>query len=113
MARKWTLEEGLQKLFPKKPGEEAEIDDLACYERPLTCNFDISFSLIEDEDGPGLSVILTADYEPDEGEGHWLFSATIYPREGETFQSCITRVAQTLGVKADEKVWIDGDSPDD
>jgi hypothetical protein len=114
MSGKWTLAEGIQKLFSVDAESETEISDLATYGRQLV--LDISFAEIEvDEiDGvkvdrtKGISVILTGD-NPLEGDDAWMFSRAIFPVEGETLPELVKRVATGLGVKPGERVWENGD----
>src|SRR5260221_4428215 len=116
MSKEWTLAEGIEKLFPKNPGEESEIDDLSTYERQLAL-FDVSFAEIEtDEIGgmkvektKGVSVMLTGGEDAWGDDDPWIFSRETFPAEGETLPELVLRIAKGLGIEPDERVWEDGD----
>ncbi len=116
MGEKWTLAEGIEKLFSENAEGDPEIDDLSTYERHLV--LDVSFAEIEvtEIDGvkveptKGISVILTGD-NPLENDDAWMFSRAIFPVEGETLPELVKRIATGLGVSSDEKVWEDGNPP--
>lgn len=116
MAEKWTLAEGIEKLFSVDKNGDPEIEDLSTEKRQLT--LDISFAEVEvDEiDGvkveptKGISVMLTGDNPSHDEDGDcWIFSRTIFPMEGETLPELVKRIAQGLGVKPEECIWEDGD----
>ncbi len=114
MSEKWTLAEGIEKLFSVDATGETGISDLATYERQLV--LDISFAEIEvDEiDGvkveptKGISVILTGD-NPLEDDDTWMFSRAIFPVDGETLPQLVQQIAKGLGIQPDERIWENGD----
>lgn len=117
---KWTLVEGIKRLALGDPEAEAEAGDLITYSRQLT--FDISIAEEQDpNDGTaGISVILSvpiADDKPSADESQdsrsqslfWDFCCFMIPAEGESMSELIERIAATLGIKPDERVWQDTD----
>lgn len=116
MSEKWTLAEGVKKLFPVDTNGDSEITDLATYERQIT--LDISFAEIETDeiDGvkveptKGISVMLTGDNPLYEEDGDcWIFSRAIFPMEGETLPELVQRIAKGLGIEPNERIWENGD----
>jgi len=116
-SEKWTLAEGIEKLFASIE-DESGVDDLSTYERHLT--LDISFAVTDEideingikiEPTRGINIILTADNPSYEEDGEcWMFSRTILPMEGETLPSLVQRIAIGLEVKPEERIWEDGQS---
>ena|SRR5579863_1651556 len=103
---KWTLTEGIQKLFALNAADgEPEIEDLVTYEHKII--LDVSFAEIEvnEIDGvkieptKGISVLLTGE------NADWAFSRGIIPDEGETLPQLVKRIALALGIQPEEKVW--------
>jgi hypothetical protein len=109
MNEKWTLAEGIKKLLPTNKGEEPEISDLGLSRRQLV--LDVSIAEGGEEGNPGISVILgIPDYPtPEDGEEFWDFTCFMRPRDGESFQALVARIAQALGIAPDERVWEDGE----
>ena len=112
MSEKWTLAEGLEKLFAPLE-DESGIEDLWTERRQIT--LDISFAEVEvDEiDGvkaektKGINVMLTGGEDAWKDDDCWIFSRTIFPVEGETLPELAKRIAMGLGVKPNERVWED------
>jgi hypothetical protein len=119
MSRKWTLTEGVQKLFSNNADGEPEIDDLSTEERRLT--LDVSFAVVEVDEynsvkiapTKGISVILSG-FPPNDGKEHdediWMFSRVILPDDGETLPELVQRIALGLGIQSNERIWEDGQS---
>ena len=101
---KWTLAEAKNKLF----GDDPELSDLGISRRQITV--DISIAEGSDEDGEGLSVILTpSGQERDDNEdGWWNFSFLVHYRDGISGPELVEIIAKTLGIGPEERVWEDG-----
>jgi hypothetical protein len=104
MSNNWTLEEAKGKLF----GDEPELSDLGIARRQIT--MDVSIAEGSDEDGEGLSVIVTpSDYEYGSDDETWHFSYLVHYREGVSKPELVAMIAKTLGISPDERVWEDGE----
>ena len=102
---KWTLAEAKNKLF----GDEPELSDLGIVRRQITV--DVSIAEGSDEDGEGLSVILTPSGQErdDEEDGWWNFSFLVHCQEGISKPELVELIAKTLAIGAEERVWEDGE----
>ncbi len=103
--KKWTLAEAKNKLF----GDEPELSDLGIMRRQIT--LDVSIAEGSDENGDGLSVILTpSEQERDDNEdGWWNFSFLVHYREDVSKSELIEIIAKNLGIGPEERVWEDGE----
>jgi hypothetical protein len=114
---RWTLDEGINKLR-LDDSEEAEITDLGIGARQLTLDVSIAEGLVDGEEG--ISVTLSIPVgdipSPDDEQDtrsqplYWDFSCFMVPAQGETKPELIHRIAKTLGIKPDERVWQDGET---